>query len=372
MGNVPTNRTQVFYNYDKAVVDYCHDHIKQLNYSTGARNVIPCVFATPQRAFAQVARQLARKRGATQAADADIKNVPLPFMSLSRVDEKYDPTRYVRYTWANAQYVPSTEKYYSAKSPAPYDFTYQLEVWSRTIDEMDDASNQIRQTLRADEIWLTVNHPQPYDDLRVLALFQGQIEHSEVDPRNKDERVVRRSYTFLVKGWVCYEMTVSSVIERAIVDFYDDATPPEHLDQIVITEQAVDSAGIVLPVTPDNEEYMSTTMFCGLIVGEAQVGAQVGTLTAPAAMRVVGMQAHVGGRVPTGAPLVLQLVVNGTLMPTYSVTIADGASRGASIFASPVAVTAGAVISAQCASVGSGDPGDWIEVQLNANVDITR
>lgn len=371
MGSVPTIRTQVFYNYDKAVVDFFHDHVKQLNYVTGHRSVIPCVFATPQRAFAQVARQIARKRGAAQVTDADIKNVPLPFMSLSRVDEKYDPTRYVRYNFSPALYEPATGNHYGTRSPAPYDFTYQLEVWSRTIDEMDDASNQIRQQLRADEMWLTVNHPPPYGDISVLSLFQGQIEHSEMDPRSKDERVVRRSYTFVLKGWVCYEMTVSSIVERVIVDFYGDVEGSDHLDQVVVSQGDQPEQEEEASPETNNEQRMNTTIFCGLIVGEALVGETYGGFTVPAPMTINGLQAHVGGRAPSGDALELQLVLNGTTMPTYKVRVSDGSSKAAAIFGSPISVVAGDVVKVICTNVGSTDPGDWVEVQVDVTVRIT-
>ena len=49
-------------------------------------------------------------------------------MSLCRVDEKYDPKRYVVYSWNRALQNPESGSFYGAKFPSPYDYTYQLDV----------------------------------------------------------------------------------------------------------------------------------------------------------------------------------------------------------------------------------------------------
>lgn len=377
---VPRLQTQVFYNYDKAIVSYLHDNVKGYDYSRGTRVPILCVFASPQRAFAQAARQIARRRGASQKSDEDIRNVPLPIMSLSRVDEKFDPTRYVKWSWGRAQYQPDEDKWFGARFPQPYNFTYQLDVWTRTIEELDDISNQLRLLLRADEMWLSVDHPDPYKTQRVLVLHTGQAENSEVDPRNADERLLRRSFTYVVHGWLCYPRDVTYIIEQIIVDFYGDDAMTEFLDRVVVTggtpEGSYEDPGSGLipgedgTVVYSHRQYMSTSLFCGQVVGEAVVGVEYGSLRVPSRMQIVGMQVTVGGRTPAGGYLEFQLVRNGIVIPDYYIRVNEGLSKAVSVFAAPLPVIENDVLSAKCTSVGSEVPGDWAGIQFNATIEM--
>ena len=226
-----TTNVQIFSNYDNAVVDFVHSlQIKE--------RPLLCVFATPSRSFAQMRKVLRERRG-------EIKTIPLPFASIQRVREEYDPMRFNNsYIWRWAANADLT-KWYGVQRPAPYNFHYQVDLWARNLRDLDNLSTQLALRLRADEVYLTVDHPVlPTPDLvgttqlLALTLFRGVVETSEVEPGSPKNRVLRRSYSYLVHGWRDYPAEEYGIVERIRTDLYDTddyETEEELLGTVIVT-----------------------------------------------------------------------------------------------------------------------------------------
>ena len=361
--SVPTKYVQMWSNYDKAVVTKCHTliHYAQDTTKNDVSYRIPCVFATPDRAFAQMRSQIARKRG---IPIDDIKNlsIPLPIISLSRVTQKLDLSRYVRHIFNRLYTDPSTGTYLGMIRPQPWDMTYQVDVWARNIQDLDEIAAQIVLWLRADEFYLTVNHLIPMGERIVLTQLTDVADNSKMES-GEDKRTLRRTFTFVVHGWIVHEPREARIVRKIVTDIYDftDEYDPVFLDQIVVTTgEAEDS--IMGKVT--------TSLYGVMIVGEAQAGQFYGAFQVPASALITGMQVSILGKSPDGGNLRLMLAVGNTADTSRFITISEGDTKGAVTFGSALQVSAGDVLSVYCDSVGSVEPGSWIEVQYTAELNI--
>ena len=228
---MPVKHYSQEHNYDKAVIDWVHS--AQYN-----KRPLPCCFASPERAFAQMQRLLEERR-------VGAKTIPLPFASVHRIADMYDPLRfnntYQERVAANADFTT----WYGMERPLPFTFTYQIDLWARLIHDLNDLTTQFLLRHRADELYLTVDHPViPTPDLKdgprrliVLTLYRGANESSEVEP-GTDQRVIRKSLTYDVFGWRCFEPDeIPSVITviTDIVESDDLVTDGDLLSRTTVT-----------------------------------------------------------------------------------------------------------------------------------------
>lgn len=373
-GDVPVKYVQLYANYDKSFVDKVRtlkvrtqDRTKNdVNYS------IPCVFATPERAFAQIKSQIARRRG---IQIEQIKTVPLPIASLTRVTQSIDLSRYVRHRFNRLYYVPSEDKYIGMDRPNPWDMVYQVDVWARTFEALDDLTTQINLWLRADEFYLTVNHPFPMNERIVLTQFQGMADNSRLNTGTEEKRTLRRTFTFVVHGWVVHPEIDADIVRQIIVDFYDntDEFDPEFMERVVVTST---DEGVTPPdpVEPEPEDdtmgKITTTLYGLLIPGEVAADDSYGNFSVPAAATITGMSVAVLGRPPTGDDLVFELTLDGTRDSTRGITLPAGSRRRAVVFDDSLDVVAGNVLGVYCTQIGSGDPADWVEVRFDAEISV--
>lgn len=369
---VPSSYIQMFSNYDKAFVDklrsiryYTQDRTKNdVNYA------IPCVFATPERAFGQIKKQIARKTG---KAEQDIVTIPLPIASISRIDQKLDLNRYVRYKFRRQYYAPNDELYIGMWRPAPWDMTYQVDLWARTIGDLDMLTVQLVQWLRADEFYLTVDHEIPMGERIVLTQFMGMAENSQLDHGTEEKRTLRRTFSYVVHGWIYFPRIDTRIIKKIIVDFYDTSNEfdPVFLEQLVVYENELEQT-----VIPEDEEAdvmgrVATTLDVTLIPGDINLGQSYGNFSLPASARIVGMQANILGATPSGDSVELQLEIDGVVDEEKHVIIEEGGRSKSVTFAESQSVTAGQVLSVLAASVGSVVPGSWLEVRVNVELEVT-
>ena len=84
----------IYDNYDKTFIDWCGT-LKRTEQS------LPRVFATPERAFAQMEKKL-QLRMDQMNKEAPVV-IPLPFMSIARTT-KYDPSRFSNHPVRKWQY----------------------------------------------------------------------------------------------------------------------------------------------------------------------------------------------------------------------------------------------------------------------------
>ena len=376
-GATPTKYIQIFQNYDHAFIKKCHT-IKNYTQDASGHDTsypLPCVFATPDRAFGQIRRQIARKKKIKEE-DVDIRTIPLPIASISRLGQSIDLSRYVRHKFNRLYYNPSEDKYIGMDRPNPWDLTYQVDIWAKTIGDLDSLTTQMNLWLRADEFYLTVDHPIPMGERIVLTQFKGMVDNSLLDSKTEEKRSLRRSFTFIVHGWIVHPAQNADVIRKVISDVYDDydeTIDPIFLERIVVTS----SGGEVddLPVEPKPEDEtmgsIKTTLFGLLIPGEVEADENYGNFIVPASASITGMSVAILGRASVGSDLKLQLTIDDVVDSTRHIVVPAGQRKKAVIFGDALSVVAGNVLGVHCVEVGDEEPGDWLEIRFNTTLTVS-
>jgi len=207
---------------------------------------IPLVFATPDRAFAEMA-DLLKRQDKNYAANSHSK-VPLPFASLARTGEQFDVSRWnaaelrLLKLVLDADDLPAPIDVYDPKAgdtrfralhPLPWKFTYQIDVWSRNIM----TSNLIQQ-------WMMMSGAQHATYFYRIADFTpvhkvyGQkwirveidrySDSSELEPGDNRQRMVRFTVNLTVDAWIWRPVTLAKTIKAAqfqVIEGVDDGGP---------------------------------------------------------------------------------------------------------------------------------------------------
>lgn len=239
-------------SYDKAIMYWFLNNVKR------AGKAVPCVFATPERAFGQLAKVLSGKHGRTYTE----KTVPLPFMSLTRLTDRLDHARrwsrgrlrkmqiWDQYgnrsfakdstpTEAQADRVDSWE---GMEYPQPIVMTYQLEVWVRILRDLDLIKNRILQALDlGDTVYLAVEHPEPFGlKLRPLIL-EGIQNTSQLEAAEGKERTLRETYSFALEAYIPRPSTRTKAVKAAEVEFTVETDVHDGITGAVTdTEEVID------------------------------------------------------------------------------------------------------------------------------------
>ncbi len=234
---VPSRWVQLYQNYDHSFVD----KVRTLKFHTtddkgvDSEKPLLCVFATPERAFAQVARQIARRRNLPkEEEDVILKNIPLPIASISRGIGKFDHERYVRCYLQKCAYDLKLNKLVGTQRPLPYTFPFQVDLWSRELQTLDDLTVQAMIWLRANEFWMTVKHPEPIGDVNVLCLFDNIVDNSVLESET-EQRTLRRTLNYNVFGWLVYDPEYYGFVEKITIEHYDLETE-EFWESYEVTE----------------------------------------------------------------------------------------------------------------------------------------
>lgn len=162
---------------------------------------VPVIFATPDRAFSTM-RELLKDKG---IQTNDLKNVPLPFISIERSTILHDPMRQRSPFGARYQDILTSDtSTYTAYFPRPYDIDYNIEVWSRN-----------RETLNAYQYWFLaqfIAHEMFVDvDMRPISEVwgtkiipfenEGMRDLSNLSP-DTENRILRFSLRLKAKAWI--------------------------------------------------------------------------------------------------------------------------------------------------------------------------
>ena len=226
-----TEYVQFYNNYDKAFVDW----VRQTKYRN---RPILCVFATPDRAFGQLRHVIKEK------TNEDPGVTPLPFASISRLVAELDLYRYNPALMRKMYYTPestdtmATRTYHGTKVAQPMKLTYQLDVWARDLHDLDSLTTQVILSFNGKDTYLTVGHPMPWGERRILMTYEGYIERSDLEPQ-ENKRVLRRSFTFHVNAWVAHAQQDSEVFTDGYIEIWESSdleTLEVLLDTVVVEE----------------------------------------------------------------------------------------------------------------------------------------
>jgi len=159
---------------------------------------------------------------------------PLAFISLGRVSALIDMTRYVRAYFKRRYFNEVRTKFVGMKRPLPMTLMYQVDIWGRDLVDVDDLVNQHLLRLEAVGFYLTVDHPYPMGEKIVWSRLEGGVvDKSNYEP-GVGQRMLRKTLTFQVDGWLAYPAEEYGIVEA--IDVTVDRTEDE-----VSSEELLDS-----------------------------------------------------------------------------------------------------------------------------------
>jgi hypothetical protein len=209
--------TQVYDNYDKALAKW----LSSLLYLKGTEHqkTLLIVFATPERAFAEV-----RNKMRDQQSDAP-SVIPLPFMSITRTGMTLDMYRHNvarLYREVEGTHKKTGKKLWMGmKWPLPVSIAYDVSLWGRNLMDLDNITEQIILRFDLHNVgWTFVDHPKPMG-MQLIAMNQeGMSWNADVNADDK-QRVMRRVHKISFDGWLMKDPIISTQIEKVDVKFYE-------------------------------------------------------------------------------------------------------------------------------------------------------
>lgn len=172
------------------------------------------VFATPERAYASMAKLLIEEGFLPQ-------NTSAPHSDVS--DENAYKT--FIYPFARIQYngaTPSTElarnatilrmsdsdgtSYIQRRAPYPVDLAYSIEFYAKTRSSMNYLMRWLydqwgRRGAGATEFFIMATHPKPWGDMLVPVQVTGVTDTSILEAEGTDDREIRSTVDFVIRGW---------------------------------------------------------------------------------------------------------------------------------------------------------------------------
>jgi hypothetical protein len=176
--------------YDQALVTWLNDNLPPLIKGRTTQILI----ATAKKAYAEV----------TTGRVVENETLTFPRISITRLDKANDPMRFNsnrirRLGWCRPEPHSALR---SARFPAPMTITYQVDMWTRFVSEMnlwdqkillEFAPQYIYLRVRIDDVWLEKMYP---------VFLEGAIsDNSDLEPMEGD-RAIRHTLTLRADAWV--------------------------------------------------------------------------------------------------------------------------------------------------------------------------
>ena len=120
--------------YEAAMRSFCAIFVPgKTEYEDTVDSIVPVVHATPDRAFAEYVEHLRIKQ---------VNKAPLPLVSIQKNDPTFDQQRALsaprkRIATRVLERHQTDNAYVMATRPQPWDFPFQIEIWSANQREMD-------------------------------------------------------------------------------------------------------------------------------------------------------------------------------------------------------------------------------------------
>lgn len=230
--SVPTNRTSPSYNdqrnylpdlpdqlivYDKALQSWLCQMTFDYGPREGPRDIQPLrvVKASPERAFADIRRDKEFSDNITDYEAAQ-DQVPLPIASFMRSDLTVDMSRFKSVTKRKHAYLrKEKDEVYQYRWPLPYNFTYQVDFWTRHEATLDVI--RVWTALKftgGNYLYLPVDFrdvSRHYKVQRVFTQFGGLSDTSDLEP-GSEPRLERATMTLDVQGWIFFPVEIAKTV----------------------------------------------------------------------------------------------------------------------------------------------------------------
>ena len=217
----------------------------------------PVIFSTPHRAFAAMQHLL---KGELGSRVNDLKNIPLPFISITRTRIMYDPERFHGPNTEFRKLATSADlgSVYKSQFPLPYDVTYDVNVWAKN-----------RETLNAYQLWSMLQFKNGFETFVSIRLdevwaswrtksipfeTEGITDNSDLEPQ-EGHRVLRFTQQLTAKAWLLCEVEEVKAVHEILQDFYlvEDCTVDLQTTTAAGVDGDPDTYDKVMRVTTDDD-----------------------------------------------------------------------------------------------------------------------
>ena len=243
--------------YDKSLCAW----LAQMQFDYGAREDAPVieplrvVKASPERAFADLRRD---KDFSDTVREYEVsqEHVSLPIASFTRTDLTVDMMRFKSVTNRHAAFLRGDkDEIYQWRFPLPYNFTYQVDFWTRYESTLD--AIRVWTALRftgGNYFYLPVDFNEVsrhYGVQNVFTQFGGISDTSDLEP-GSEQRIERATMTLDVQGWILFPVEIAKTVLSGYIDVLivpGDIPLQDPDDPDKINEAACDDSFIVDTVT---------------------------------------------------------------------------------------------------------------------------
>lgn len=147
--------------------------------------------------------------------------IDLPRMCFSMKDVSYDIGRKLNKLNARTVESPSGQ-IYSINKVVPYNFTFELTAFCRSIDEQLQIMEQILPNF-APELVQKINFNQVYESVDVPFTLNSVSTYEDSEGSFEERRILMNTYTFLAKSHIFGPIESPKVIEQTVFN-YDNIT----------------------------------------------------------------------------------------------------------------------------------------------------
>lgn len=193
------------------------------------------IWATPQRAFAEMERILVQGQGTKDAAERRGQQIPLPFISLSEAGlEEYDGSRD---SYASIRGMFRKEGGRTALNvdwPTPENLPYQLDFWCETINQRRQFVRQIRKLFKLQIAYVLVDFTDPslyggVNEIDPESFLLGQrkvalnlsswTDASNLEPGQTEKREIRFTLGMNMRAWMARSHEEVPVAQEIVTSF---------------------------------------------------------------------------------------------------------------------------------------------------------
>ncbi len=206
------------------------------------------VKASPERAFADLRTDKLFDLGEFEEAQ---EQTALPIASFTRTDLTVDMLRFKSVTNRHVAHLrKEKDEIYQWRFPLPYNFTYQVDFWTRHESTLD--SIRVWTTLRmttGDSFYLPVDFSsvsRHYAVQNIFTQFGGISDTSDLEP-GSEQRMERATMTLDVQGWIFFPVEIAKTVLCGEIDVLivpDDVPLQDPTDPAKINAAACDDAFI--------------------------------------------------------------------------------------------------------------------------------
>jgi len=211
--------------YDQGV----HDWVASAPLDTLPGQGLMVVSAPPERAFGAMSRVLAGPGGTPNLGH---KTVPLPFASYTLTDIAFDQTRFRGKNTILRRLGPANGglDILRAKWPVPHNFSFQIEIWARTRQAMNQYASWQGLQFESHEFMLELDlgviH-EVWGKKLIPVRNDGAAQTTEFELEESKERTIRYTQRVTVEGWLLPPVTTAKTVKEILAEWweYTDTDP---------------------------------------------------------------------------------------------------------------------------------------------------